>query len=173
MSDEQLSRICLSLTPRDLAILMALYRYRYLNVFQIQQLFFPSIRSCQIRLKQLHELGVIHRWKILEAGNFHPSPMPIARPPRYTRRGPRWAFDRLLARARILWHMRPVIGAASQVTRTWQPDHVCDRSPDSVKFGAEIGGFRAHDGRGIAKIGHLTLDLALIALSSGTRLRWI
>ena len=77
MSDEQLSCICLSLTPRDLAILMALYRYRYLNVFQIQQLFFPSIRSCQIRLKQLHEHGVIHRWKILEAGNFHRCPSTV------------------------------------------------------------------------------------------------
>jgi hypothetical protein len=74
VSDEQLSCIYLSLTPRDLSILIALYRYRYLNVFQIQQLFFSSIRSCQIRLKQLHERGVIHRWKILEAGNFHRRP---------------------------------------------------------------------------------------------------
>ena len=47
---------------------------------------------------------------------------------------------------------------ASQVTLPRSPDHVCDRSPDSVKFGAEIRGFRAHDERGIAKIGHLTLD---------------
>ena len=47
---------------------------------------------------------------------------------------------------------------ASQVTRWWPPDHVCDRSPDSVKFGVEIGEFRAHDGREIEKIGHLTLD---------------
>ena len=51
-----------------------------------------------------------------------------------------------------------MIGATSQVTRSWQPDHVCDRAPDSVKLAVEIGGFRAHDGRGIAKIGHLTLD---------------
>jgi Replication-relaxation len=77
LSDDQLSCIYLSLTPRDLSILMALYRYRYLNVFQIQQLFFPSIRSTQIRLKQLHELGVIHRWKILEAGNFHRCPSTV------------------------------------------------------------------------------------------------
>jgi hypothetical protein len=74
VSDEQLSSIYLSLTPRDLSILIALYRYRYLNVFQIQQLFFRSIRSCQIRLKQLRAYGVIHRWKILEAGNFHRRP---------------------------------------------------------------------------------------------------
>ena len=47
---------------------------------------------------------------------------------------------------------------ASQVTRWWQPDYDCDGSPDSVRFGAEIGEFRTHDGRGIAKIGHLTLD---------------
>ena len=47
---------------------------------------------------------------------------------------------------------------ASQVTRSWQPDYVCDGSPDSVESGTEIGGFRAHDERGIAKIGHLTLD---------------
>jgi hypothetical protein len=54
--------------------------------------------------------------------------------------------------------MGHVIGVTSQVTRSWPPDHVCDGSPDSVKFGAEIGWFRAHDERGIAKIGHLTLD---------------
>jgi hypothetical protein len=61
-------------------------------------------------------------------------------------------------RARLLSGMRYVIGVTSQVTRSWPPDHVCGRAPDSVKLGAEIGGFRAHDGRGIAKIGHLTLD---------------
>jgi hypothetical protein len=44
------------------------------------------------------------------------------------------------------------------VTRSWQPDHVCDWSLDSVAFGAEIGGFRAHDGRRIATNGLLTLD---------------
>jgi hypothetical protein len=77
LSDKELSCIYASLTLRDLSILMALYRYRYLNVFQIQELFFPSIRSCQIRLKQLHELGVIHRWKILEAGNFHRCPSTV------------------------------------------------------------------------------------------------
>ena len=54
--------------------------------------------------------------------------------------------------------MQTVIGMTSQVTRSWQPDHVYDRSPDSVEFGAEIGGFRAQRGRRIAKIGHLTLD---------------
>ncbi len=47
---------------------------------------------------------------------------------------------------------------ASQVTRSWQPDHVCYGSPDSIKSVAEIGGFRAHDGREIAKNGHLSLD---------------
>jgi hypothetical protein len=60
--------------------------------------------------------------------------------------------------ARRMSGMRPVIGVTSQVTRSWPPDHVCDRAPDSVKLGAEIGGFRAHGEREIAKIGHLTLD---------------
>ncbi len=54
--------------------------------------------------------------------------------------------------------MPPVIGVTSQVTRPWPRDHVCDGSPDSVRFGIEIGAFRAHDERGITKIGDLTLD---------------
>lgn len=63
-------------------------------------------------------------------------------------------------RAQPLSGMRPVIGVTSQVTRSWSPDRVCDRAPDSVKLGEEIGGSRAHDERGIAKIGHLTLGQA-------------
>jgi hypothetical protein len=51
-----------------------------------------------------------------------------------------------------------LIGGTSQVTRSRQPDHVCDRSPDSEKLRPETGVFRARDGRDIAKIGHLTLD---------------
>ena len=47
---------------------------------------------------------------------------------------------------------------ASQVTRSWPPDHVCDRSLDPVEFEAEIGRFCARNSRRIAKIGHLTLD---------------
>ena len=30
----------------------------------LELLFFPSSRSTQIRIKELHELGLIHRWKL-------------------------------------------------------------------------------------------------------------
>src|ERR1019366_372984 len=75
-----------------------------------------------------------------------------------TRRGPRSACRRLLARTRHPSGVRPELEVRSQVTRSWQPDHVCDRSPDSVEFGAEIGAFCAHGRRRITKNGLLTLD---------------
>ena len=61
-----LARLRASLMQRDLAILMCLEAYRYLNLHQLELLFFPSPRSAQIRLKQLKDLGLIHRWKVIE-----------------------------------------------------------------------------------------------------------
>ena len=60
--------------------------------------------------------------------------------------------------------LSPLIGLADEATpashviRLLQPGHRCGRSPDSVETGGEIGEFRAHDGRRIAKFGLLTLD---------------
>ncbi len=62
----QLNQLHRSLNQRDLVILQSLYDYRYLDTFQIKELFFPSLRSCQMRLQSLQDLGVIHRWKVIE-----------------------------------------------------------------------------------------------------------
>src|SRR5438477_12138263 len=65
-SQTQLTKLHRSLTQRDLVILQSLYDYRYLNTLQLQELFFPSLRSCQIRLHQLKTLGLIYVWKVIE-----------------------------------------------------------------------------------------------------------
>jgi hypothetical protein len=62
----QLNRLYRSLNQRDLAILQALYDYRYLNTLQVKDLFFPSIRSCQMRLQALRDHGLIYRWLLIE-----------------------------------------------------------------------------------------------------------
>jgi hypothetical protein len=62
----QLSRLHRSLTQRDLVILQFLHDYRYLNTLQVKELFFPSLRSCQIRLQHLKHLGLIYIWKVIE-----------------------------------------------------------------------------------------------------------
>ena len=62
----QLSRLHRTLNQRDLLILQSLHDYRYLNTLQIKELFFPSLRSCQMRLQSLKDLGLIYRWKVIE-----------------------------------------------------------------------------------------------------------
>jgi hypothetical protein len=47
-------------------MLMCLEAYRYLNLHQLELLFFPSPRSAQIRLKQLKDLGLLQRWIVIE-----------------------------------------------------------------------------------------------------------
>jgi len=49
-----------------MVILQALHDYRYLNSLQLRDLFFPSLRAAQARIQQLRDLGVIHRWKMIE-----------------------------------------------------------------------------------------------------------
>ena len=66
LSLRDLARLRASLTQRDLAILMCLEAYRYLNLHQLEMLFFPSSRSAQIRLKQLKDFGLLQRWKVIE-----------------------------------------------------------------------------------------------------------
>src|ERR1700737_4432418 len=46
------------LTPRDLAILLAVDQYRYLDRHQLQALFFAGPRSCQYRLEWLVPQGL-------------------------------------------------------------------------------------------------------------------
>ncbi len=62
----QLNRLHRTLTERDLVLLQGLHDYRYFDTLQIKELFFPSIRSCQQRLQSLQEVGLLHRWKVIE-----------------------------------------------------------------------------------------------------------
>jgi len=65
-SQSELTRLHRTLTQRDLVILQCLYDYRYLNTFQVKELLFPSLRSCQMRLQHLKELSLIYSWKVIE-----------------------------------------------------------------------------------------------------------
>src|SRR6202140_1220595 len=65
-SQTQLNRLHGTLNQRDLLILQALYDYRYLNTLQVQELFFPSLRSCQMRLQVLRNQGLLYSWKVIE-----------------------------------------------------------------------------------------------------------
>ncbi len=65
-SQSELTRLHRTLTQRDLVILQSLYDYRYLNTLQVKELFFPSLRSSQMRLHYLKELGLIYSWKVIE-----------------------------------------------------------------------------------------------------------
>src|SRR5438552_3407478 len=59
------SRADHSVTPRDVAILMALDSYRYLDRDQIQTLFFTGPHSCQYRLRWLVHHGLVHTWRVV------------------------------------------------------------------------------------------------------------
>ena len=52
-------------TPRDMAILMALDSYRYLDRSQLQTLFFAGPRSCQYRLRWLVDRGLVRTWHVV------------------------------------------------------------------------------------------------------------
>jgi len=65
-SQTQLNRLHRSLNQRDLLILQSLHDHRYLNTLQVKELFFPSLRSCQMRLQSLKHLGLIYSWKVIE-----------------------------------------------------------------------------------------------------------
>ena len=63
-----------SLTSRDLAILMALDQYRYLDRKQIQDLFFQGPRPCQQRLHYLTTSHLIVSWQVRLQPGLHPRP---------------------------------------------------------------------------------------------------
>jgi hypothetical protein len=52
-------------TPRDMAMLMALDSYRYLDRGQLQALFFSGPRSCQYRLRWLVGHGLVRTWRVV------------------------------------------------------------------------------------------------------------
>lgn len=48
---------------RDIEVLIALARYRYLTTSQIEKLFYPSRRVTNRRLRVLAKHGLVHRWR--------------------------------------------------------------------------------------------------------------
>src|SRR5579859_5182653 len=52
-------------TPRDMAMLMALDSYRYLDRGQLQAMFFSGPRSCQYRLRWLVDHGLVRTWRVV------------------------------------------------------------------------------------------------------------
>ena len=52
------------LTPRDIALIQAVYRYRVLRRDQAQRLLFPSKNTANQRLKRLHEHGYLARRRL-------------------------------------------------------------------------------------------------------------
>jgi Replication-relaxation len=55
-----------SLTARDVAILTSLSHYRYLDLGQLEELFFTSRRRCERRLKWLRDEHLVHQWLAME-----------------------------------------------------------------------------------------------------------
>ena len=65
-----LRRLLNTITQRDEVILSSLDSYRYLDLRQLQQLFFPSPRPAQIRLQHLTQLGLVYRWKAIRPPGY-------------------------------------------------------------------------------------------------------
>jgi len=82
LTQAQTSQLLRSLTQRDRCILQSLYAYRYLTTLQIRQLFFPSIRSAQLRLQYLKHHGLIYRWKMFESPGVTRRPSLVLATPR-------------------------------------------------------------------------------------------
>lgn len=51
------------LTERDSSILVDIYRYRYLSISQIRQLYFPSLQTTYRRLRALTKLGMVKGYR--------------------------------------------------------------------------------------------------------------
>ena len=75
LSEQERDQLLRQLTPRDIAILTALSQYRYLDQAQLQQLFFPSPRSTQLRTAWLKDRGLVLHWLRLgpQGWQRHPS----------------------------------------------------------------------------------------------------
>ncbi len=62
------------LSDRDLAILLAIDEYRYLDRDHVTDLFFPGRRSAELCLKDLLWRGLIHRWPVMRLQGPAPTP---------------------------------------------------------------------------------------------------
>ena len=63
-----------TLTARDVAILMALDQYRYLDRQQLEELFFQGPRSSQLRLRFLVQSGLLVAWRVRRQPGRIPGP---------------------------------------------------------------------------------------------------
>lgn len=60
------TRVCpRPLSDRDVAILLAIDQYRYLDRDHVTDLFFAGRRNAEIRLKELLWRGLVHRWPVM------------------------------------------------------------------------------------------------------------
>jgi len=62
------------LSDRDLAILLTIDEYRYLDRDHVTDLFFPGRRSAELCLKDLLWRGLIHRWPVMRLQGSAPTP---------------------------------------------------------------------------------------------------
>src|SRR5260370_10010352 len=74
------------LSDRDLAILLAIDQYRYLDRDHVTDLFFPGRRSAELCLKDLLWRGLIYHWPVVRwqgspsNASAYALPSPEARP---------------------------------------------------------------------------------------------
>jgi hypothetical protein len=85
LNHAQTSHLLRTIKQRDLLILQALHDYRYLNTLQAKELFFPSLRSAQMRLQFLEHQGLIYRWKVIEPPGVTRRPSMLVLSPRGAR----------------------------------------------------------------------------------------
>jgi len=71
-----------TLTARDIAILMALRQYRYLDLDQIRAIFFRSLRRAQARARWLSQHHLIIRWAASDISTLHRRPSVFCLSPR-------------------------------------------------------------------------------------------
>lgn len=81
----EMTQILRSVTQRDMLILQTLNDYRYLSTLQIRQLFFPSLRSAQMRLQILKDLHLLYSWKVIQTPGVIRRPSLIVLSPRGAR----------------------------------------------------------------------------------------
>ena len=70
--DELAGAIARRITERDRQITGALYEHRVLTAQQVHELYFDSLDRAQRRLAQLHELGVLERFRPYRQYGSHP-----------------------------------------------------------------------------------------------------
>jgi len=81
-TDSEGDKLLRRLTQRDIAMLSALDQHRYLDQGQMEDLFFPSERAAQLRIRWLRDEGLVLRWLSLRPQSWIPEPSVLAASPR-------------------------------------------------------------------------------------------